>query len=125
LYYAHLDEQRVRPGQHVAAGDILGLVGNTGNARHTPAHLHFGIYTAGGAVDPFPFIDKTEHAAAALPKRPLPTTLQLKSARHTATGASLPARSVLPALALTADGYLAELPGGALELLPFAAVQPA
>lgn len=60
LYYAHLDSQLVSPGQLVKQGDVLGLVGNTGNARTTPPHLHFGIYTAGGAIDPFPFINPDE-----------------------------------------------------------------
>ena len=56
-YYAHLDTQLVAEGRRVAAGDTLGLVGNTGNARTTPPHLHFGIYTRGrGAVDPFPYL---------------------------------------------------------------------
>jgi len=57
LYYAHLDKQLVREGQDVKIGDTVGLVGNTGNARTTPAHLHFGIYTWGGAIDPLPFVD--------------------------------------------------------------------
>lgn len=57
LYYAHLDEQLVSQGQSVQTGDTLGLIGNTGNARNTPAHLHFGIYTPGGAVDPFPYVN--------------------------------------------------------------------
>jgi murein DD-endopeptidase MepM/ murein hydrolase activator NlpD len=55
-YYAHLDRQLVTPGTYVKAGDVIGLVGNTGNARGTTPHLHFGIYTAGGAVDPLPYI---------------------------------------------------------------------
>ncbi len=57
LYYAHLDEQTVSAGQEVFFGDTLGLMGNTGNARTTPPHLHFGVYTNSGAVDPLPFID--------------------------------------------------------------------
>jgi murein DD-endopeptidase MepM/ murein hydrolase activator NlpD len=57
LYYAHLDEQFVSTGTHVKAGDVLGTVGNTGNARTTPPHLHFGIYQRGrGAIDPYWFI---------------------------------------------------------------------
>ena len=57
LYYAHLDEQAVTPGDRVAAGDVIGYVGNTGNARGTAPHLHFGVYVSlAGAVDPFPFI---------------------------------------------------------------------
>ena len=63
LYYAHLDSQIVRAGQSVHIGDTLGLVGNTGNARTTSPHLHFGIYRRGeGAVDPFPFIQRAPGA---------------------------------------------------------------
>jgi murein DD-endopeptidase MepM/ murein hydrolase activator NlpD len=62
LYYAHLDTQLVTAGQFVAAGDVLGTVGNTGNAITTPPHLHFGVYlrTAerrGGARDPYGFLN--------------------------------------------------------------------
>lgn len=57
LYYAHLDSQTVTAGTRVQVGDTLGLVGNTGNARTTPPHLHFGIYKRGeGPVDPYPFV---------------------------------------------------------------------
>jgi len=58
LYYAHLDKQLVVKGQQVAVGDTIGLVGNSGNARNTPSHLHFGIYRPNkkGAIDPLPFV---------------------------------------------------------------------
>jgi murein DD-endopeptidase MepM/ murein hydrolase activator NlpD len=56
-YYAHLETQLVRAGTHVRAGEPIGTVGNTGNARTTAPHLHFGIYRPGsGAIDPFPFV---------------------------------------------------------------------
>ncbi len=55
FYYAHLDAQLVERGQRVVPGDTLGLVGNTGNARTTPPHLHFGIY-ANGPHNPWPFV---------------------------------------------------------------------
>jgi murein DD-endopeptidase MepM/ murein hydrolase activator NlpD len=57
LYYAHLDEQTVSAGQSVKEGETVGLMGNTGNARTTPPHLHFGIYAQGGAVDPLAFVN--------------------------------------------------------------------
>lgn len=57
-YYAHLDKQLVQPGQYVKKGDRLGTVGNTGNAKLTPPHLHFGIYTYSGAVNPLPIVKK-------------------------------------------------------------------
>ena len=56
-YYAHLERHAASPGQRVHAGDVLGFVGNTGNARGGPAHLHFGVYVAGeGSVDPLPYV---------------------------------------------------------------------
>lgn len=57
LYYAHLDRQSVRLGQRVKRGQVLGTVGVTGNADTLVPHLHFGIYNALGAVDPYPFLD--------------------------------------------------------------------
>ena len=57
LYYAHLDRWNVANGQRVSIGDTIGFVGNTGNARTTGPHLHFGIYgITDGATDPLPFI---------------------------------------------------------------------
>ena len=56
LYYAHLDSQLVHEGQRVRAGEVIGLTGNTGNARFTASHLHFGIYTNSGAIDPLYFV---------------------------------------------------------------------
>ncbi|MCM8570963.1 M23 family metallopeptidase [Gramella jeungdoensis] len=60
LYYAHLDS--IKPGlKRVQQGDTLGFVGNTGNARSTPPHLHFGIYKRRyGALDPLGFVYQTE-----------------------------------------------------------------
>ncbi|HWQ54645.1 MAG TPA: M23 family metallopeptidase [Bryobacteraceae bacterium] len=57
-YYAHLDAyaEGIDAGQRVDTGTVLGYVGNTGNARGTPPHLHFGVYTAGGAMNPLPLL---------------------------------------------------------------------
>lgn len=56
-YYAHLDSYGdVHTGMRIDAGKVLGYVGTTGNAAGTPPHLHYGIYTAGGAVNPYPFL---------------------------------------------------------------------
>jgi murein DD-endopeptidase MepM/ murein hydrolase activator NlpD len=57
LYYAHLDRHAVATGQPVRRGDVIGYVGNTGNARTTSPHLHFGIYRRGhGAIDPLYYV---------------------------------------------------------------------
>ena len=61
LYFAHLQTQDVVPSTRVKAGQRIGTMGNTGNARTTPPHLHFGIYARGsGPVDPAPYITKIE-----------------------------------------------------------------
>jgi murein DD-endopeptidase MepM/ murein hydrolase activator NlpD len=59
FYFAHLETQKVVRGDKVTAGQLIGTVGNTGNARYTPPHLHFGIYSR-GPIDPFHFIAETD-----------------------------------------------------------------
>lgn len=56
LYYAHLDSIAVSMANRVKKGDTLGFVGNTGNARTTSPHLHFGIYRGRGAVNPLAYV---------------------------------------------------------------------
>ncbi|TVR03339.1 MAG: M23 family metallopeptidase [Spirochaetaceae bacterium] len=58
IYYAHLDEQLANQGDLVGPGDVIGTVGNTGNAITTPPHLHLGIYQTHWRrpVDPWYFI---------------------------------------------------------------------
>lgn len=55
-YYAHLDKQLVREGQQVHKGQVIGTVGNTGNARTTPPHLHFGVKRNNHWVNPLPYV---------------------------------------------------------------------
>ncbi len=57
-YYTHLDAfaEGLSVGERVGPDTVLGYVGNTGNAASTPPHLHFGVYAAGGAIDPLPLL---------------------------------------------------------------------
>lgn len=54
--YWHLQETPLQAGQSVAAGDFLGLVGNTGLS--TGAHLHWELRIYGIAVDPLQFLEE-------------------------------------------------------------------
>ena len=57
-YYAHLDDwaPSLQTGDVVQPGTLLGFVGTTGNAQGTPPHLHYGIYGADGALNPWPLV---------------------------------------------------------------------
>jgi murein DD-endopeptidase MepM/ murein hydrolase activator NlpD len=57
-YYAHLDAYApgLEVGDRVTTKTLLGFVGTTGNAQGTPPHLHFGVYSLGGAINPLPMI---------------------------------------------------------------------
>lgn len=80
-YYAHLDsvEAPLALGepQFVNAGDVIGYVGNSGNAATTPPHLHFQLSNPGlkGIVDPFDHlesVDPKRGGASVDPSKPKP-----------------------------------------------------
>jgi murein DD-endopeptidase MepM/ murein hydrolase activator NlpD len=65
FYYAHLSAYSPLAvnGTEVKAGAVLGFMGNTGDAEHTPMHLHFEIHPVSllnlgydGAVAPYPYL---------------------------------------------------------------------
>ena len=71
--YMHLDEILVRAGDVLKVGDIIGYVGDTGNAKGGAAHLHFEIRKSRKALDPYKRIkeefsleDKIEHLTTAI-----------------------------------------------------------
>lgn len=67
-FYAHMSKINVKVGQEVKAGDIIGLSGDSGNAKNMTTvekggHLHFEIRTKrnvgmglDGRIDPLPFV---------------------------------------------------------------------
>jgi murein DD-endopeptidase MepM/ murein hydrolase activator NlpD len=57
-YYAHLERFGSKKlGEAVRRGEVIGYVGDSGNAKGTPTHLHYGIYRfGGGAINPYPLL---------------------------------------------------------------------
>jgi murein DD-endopeptidase MepM/ murein hydrolase activator NlpD len=70
FYYAHLSAFSTLAvnGAHVKAGQVIGFMGQTGDAEGTPVHLHFEIHPVSllylgydGAVDPTAYLDAWQH----------------------------------------------------------------
>ena len=60
-YFAHLDDfaEGMANGTKVTQGQVLGFVGNSGDAEGGATHLHFEIHPDGGeAVPPVPYLDR-------------------------------------------------------------------
>lgn len=136
LYYAHLDRWNVRNGQRVSVGDTIGFVGNTGNARTTGPHLHFGVYgDSEGAADPLPFIRLGRGPAkqTLLPAARLGDTVRVSAARTAVRPAptadapilrELPKSSALIIIGGTATWLRVELPDGLTGYVASATTEP-
>ena len=136
LYHAHLDAQLVREGETVRIGDTLGLVGNSGNARTTPPHLHFGVYARGeGPIDPLPFIVRRNRRPPELTiaLQNLESRLRLRQAATLRAGPGAAAESIreleagtlLDAVGGAGDWYRIELPDRSQGYVLAALVEPA
>ncbi|MEN8376573.1 MAG: M23 family metallopeptidase [Gemmatimonadota bacterium] len=123
IYYAHLDSQVVSTGQWVEPGDTLGFVGNTGNARTTPPHLHFGVYRRGeGPTDPDQWLRAWEPRVAEVTADAGALGVRMRLAGEAvplrlSTGAGgaprgIPENAVLRVLAASGGAYRVSLPDG-------------
>lgn len=57
--YAHLDSFRVKVGDRVMRGEVIGTVGDSGSVRkkgHDASHLHFEVYNSGRRVNPVSYL---------------------------------------------------------------------
>jgi hypothetical protein len=124
VYYAHLHEILTHDGAQVRPGDTLGTVGNTGNARTTPPHLHFGLYfRREGPYDPWDYlyeppgeVEEVEVELAALGQwaRVRGTDIRLREApaRGAAVLAELPLHTTVRIMGGAGSWYRVRLPDG-------------
>ena len=66
--YMHLSDVSVGPGRAVSAGGAIGRSGDSGNAKGTPEHLHFEIWTSLDAAKRGTGLNHREDPAEHLPK---------------------------------------------------------
>jgi murein DD-endopeptidase MepM/ murein hydrolase activator NlpD len=133
LYFAHLETQEVERGDQVRAGQLIGTVGNSGNARYTPPHLHFGIYSR-GPINPYYFIAETDTIPQSIRgdtlllgrmARTVNLALMISSPAHVATiSDTLERDTLITVTALTGTLARVQLPDGLSGYMPVRQIEP-
>jgi murein DD-endopeptidase MepM/ murein hydrolase activator NlpD len=94
FYYAHLSAYTslAVDGRHVSAGQVLGFVGNTGDAQGTPFHLHFEVHPVSmlflgydGAVNPTRYLNAWQRLEDIRILPAVPFAAQLATTRNAPT----------------------------------------
>jgi len=90
-FYAHMSAwaEGIQVGQRVTTGQLLGYVGNTGNAISTPPHVHYEIQPGGIPTAPKPYVDqwvelaelKAQQLVSKYTGRPLPEASDFRVTR--------------------------------------------
>jgi len=135
IYYAHLQNQQVKQYTWVGPGQVIGRVGNTGNARSTPPHLHFGTYEIGhGAIDPYDYITqpKGERSPLAADLEALghwmrvqgsPLNVNIPYGSASEQIKTLEPHSALKVLAAAGEDYRVLLPDGRFGYVPASQIE--
>ncbi|MCB0669631.1 MAG: M23 family metallopeptidase [Saprospiraceae bacterium] len=132
LYFAHLQTINAKDDTWVKTGDTLGTVGNTGNARTTPPHLHFGIYKD-GPVDPYYFVADLGTSPKRIRSEISWVGTKIRTRRNVQmrienpgpndVGLELPQYQLMEVKAAMASSYRVRLPNGEIGVLKMSDVE--
>jgi murein DD-endopeptidase MepM/ murein hydrolase activator NlpD len=120
-YLAHLETWEVVERTWIDEGEMVATVGNSGNARTTPPHLHFAIWSRRfGYEDPQPFLSGTRAEPLPITGNPdlLGCWVHARSQRN-----QLPTAMLV--VAVVADRYRVRLPSGTIGTVPAIDVEAA
>jgi murein DD-endopeptidase MepM/ murein hydrolase activator NlpD len=118
FYYAHMSaySDLARDGAQVHAGDVIGYMGDTGDAKGTPFHLHFEIHPdAAWAVPPIAYVTAWESATPGVGSAQVSTALTPATPPATAEGAVLDQQSDISSVDGLDDAALAQAVGAGAE----------
>ena len=132
IYFAHLQDVFVAEDQKVEKGDTIGTVGNSGNAKTTACHLHFGIYK-NGPIDPYHFVvkprtrfkrtlSKNEYIGT-IARTNKATQLKVNSILRKSPKRSIPENQIVNVLGTSGAYYKVELPDYTLGYLAYTDIE--
>lgn len=132
IYFAHLQDVYVSEDDQILKGDTIGTVGNSGNAKTTACHLHFGIYK-NGPIDPYHFVvmPRTRYKKDLTKKEFIGTVartnkatqLKVNNIRRKGPKTSLPENQIINVLGTSGAYYKVELPDNTLGYLAYTDIE--
>lgn len=132
IYFAHLQDIFVDEGDQIIKGDTIGTVGNSGNAKTTACHLHFGIYK-NGPIDPYHFVvkprtrfkrnlTKNEYIGT-IARTNKATHLKVNSILRKSPKQALPKNQIVNVLGTSGAYYKVKLPDHTLGYLAYTEIE--
>ncbi len=132
IYFAHLQDVYVEEDDQITKGDTIGTVGNSGNAKTTAPHLHFGIYK-NGPIDPYHFVVKPRtrykrdlaknEFIGTVARTNSPTQLKVNDITRKGPKTPLPENQIVHIIGTSGAYYKVELPDNSIGYLTYTEIE--